>query len=80
MEHNDARVDQFYLSDEEEEDETRPGPSKRAKTGAGAHQTKFKFEWKKTWLFIQEVKNDPYKFLCIICNRQVSCGHMDRQM
>ena len=71
----DARLD---LSDEEEEDETRPGPSKRAKAGAGTYQTKFKDEWTKTWPFIQEVKKDAYKFLCTICNRQVSCGHMGK--
>ena len=63
----DARLD---LSDEEEEDETRPGPSKRAKAGAGTYQTKFKDEWTKTWPFIQEVKKDACKFLCTIYIRQ----------
>ena len=74
----DAGVDRFYLSNEFE-DETRPGPSKRAKTGAGTYQIKFKIEWKKSWPFIQEVKSDPYKFLCTICSRQVSCGHWVKQ-
>jgi hypothetical protein len=78
MEHDDELDgDRFDLTDEEE-DETMPGPSKRAKTGAGTYQTKFKVEWKKSWPFIQEVKNDPYKFLCTLCNRQVSCGHMGK--
>ena len=63
-----------YFSD----DETGPGPSKRAKTGASAYQTKFNADWTKTWPFVQAVKNDAYKFLCTICNRQVSCGHMGR--
>ena len=55
------RVDRFYLSDEfeEEEDETRPGPSKRAKTGAGTHQTKFKFEWKKVLAVYSGGKKRP---------------------
>ena len=77
-ERDEIEVDQFYFSDEEEAVEARPGPSKRAKTGASTYQTKFKSEWKKTWPFLQEVKNDPYKFLCTICNRQVSCGHMGK--
>lgn len=71
-------LDQLYFSGEEEEDETRPGPSKRAKTGAGTYQTKFNVEWTKTWPFIQEVKNNPYKFLCTICSRQINCGHMGK--
>ena len=66
------------LSDEEEFDEGRPGPSKKAKTGAGTYRTKFSMDWTRTWPFIQEVKNNAYKFLCTICNRQASCGHMGR--
>ena len=67
-----------HLSDEEEFDEASPGPSKRAKTGAGTYLTRFNKDWTKTWPFIQEVKNNAYKFLCTVCSRQVSCGHMGK--
>jgi hypothetical protein len=69
-----------YIPEEEdlEFDETAPAPSKRAKTGAGNYLTKFNVNWTKTWPFIQAVKTDSYKFLCTVCNRQVSCGHMGK--
>ena len=69
-----------YLSEEEnfEFDEGKPGPSKKVKTGAGTYQTRFSMDWTRTQPFIREVKNNLYKFMCSICNRQVSCGHMGR--
>ncbi len=60
------------------EEENIPGPSKKAKSGAGSYLTKFNGDWTKTWPFIQAVKNDAFKFLCTVCCRQVSCGHMGK--
>ena len=72
------RGEEAYISDNGELEESRPGPSKRAKTGAGTYQTRFNAEWTRTWPFIQEVKKSPYKFLCTVCCRQVNCGHMGK--
>ena len=60
-----------------------PGPSKRAKTsrkvGAAAYRTKFNHEWTKQHPFVREVKGDPYKFLCDVCGRQISCDHQGKR-
>ena len=34
--------------------------------------------WTKTYSFIAEVKGDPYKFLCTVCQRQVACEHQGK--
>ena len=60
-----------------------PGPSKRVKTlkkaGAAAYRTKFNHSWTKVFPFVREVKGDPYKFLCTVCGRHVSCDHQGKR-
>ena len=58
------------------EDKQGTPVAKRVKAGASSYKSKFKPDWKKTWPFIKEVKRDPYKVFCSICNKQVSCSHM----
>ena len=48
--------EEAYVSDDRELEESRPGPSKRAKNGAGTYQTRFNADWTRTWPFIQEVR------------------------
>jgi hypothetical protein len=35
---------------------------------------KYKSEWEKLYP-VRNVKNDPHSFLCISCNKQISCSH-----
>lgn len=59
-----------------------PGPSKKLKLsglkGAAVYRTKFKKAWTEMYPFVHEVRGDKYSFLCTICKRQISCGHMGR--
>ncbi|KAL5489186.1 hypothetical protein EMCRGX_G018251 [Ephydatia muelleri] len=74
-----ASVDQDVESDADDEN---PGPSTSKKqkmsaksVGAAKYRTKFQKEWLKVYPFVQEVKDNPHKFLCNICMRQVACDH-----
>lgn len=46
--------------------------------GAAVYKTKFSSTWSKIYPFVQEVSGNPHKFLCSICNREVSCSHMGK--
>ena len=64
------------------DDDEGPGSPKRmkglGKAGAAVYRTKFNRAWTKTYPFIAEVKGDPYKFLCTVCQRQVACEHQGK--
>ncbi|KAL5468847.1 hypothetical protein EMCRGX_G029970 [Ephydatia muelleri] len=77
-----ASVDQDVESDADDEN---PGPSTSKKqkmsaksVGAAKYRTKFQKEWLKVYPFVQEVKDNPHKFLCNICMRQVACDHQGK--
>ena len=77
-----ASVDQDVESDADDEN---PGPSTSKKqkmsaksVGATKYRTKFQKEWLKVYPFVQEVKDNPHKFLCNICMRQVACDHQGK--
>ena len=77
-----ASVDQYVESDADDEN---PGPSTSKKqkmsaksVGAAKYRTKFQKEWLKVYPFVQEVKDNPHKFLCNICMRQVACDHQGK--
>ena len=51
-----------------------------AKTvGAAKYRTKFHQEWTKLYPFVQEVYDNPYKFQCTVCMRQVACDHQGKR-
>ena len=54
------------------------GPSKKGKgvlRGAARYNTKFNKTWSKQYECIQDVQNNPYAFLCTVCNKKLSCKH-----
>ena len=61
-----------YDSDSGEEKQNKAGA--RAKSGSARYKVKFKLEWEKLYP-VRHVKKDPYYFLCIPCNKQISCNH-----
>ena len=63
-----ASVDQDVESDE----------MSAKSVGAAKYRTKFQKEWLKVYPFVQEVKDNPHKFLCNICMRQVACDHQGK--
>ena len=64
------------------DDDEGPGSPKRmkglGKAGAAVYRIKFNRAWTNTYPFIAEVKGDPYKFLCTVCQRQVACEHQGK--
>ena len=36
--------------------------------------------WTKYYSFVQEVKDNPYKFRCTICMRHVACDHQGKHI
>ena len=78
-----ASEDELTDSDPDcsQNDATEPRSTKRPKVvtqGAAVYKTKFNKEWSKVHPFIKEVKGNTHKFLCTICSREVSCGHMGK--
>ena len=43
--------------------------------GAARYNTKFNKTWSKQYECIQAVQNNPYAFLCTVCNKKLSCKH-----
>ena len=75
----------FVMAEESEQSTSgpEPGPSQcnrsgLSNTGAAIYKTKFNPSWIQTYSFIHEVRNDPYKFLCTVCARQVACSHQGK--
>ncbi len=56
-----------------------PGPSKKARSGAGTYKTKFNKAWIESYPFISEVAREPHVFFCCkVCNKQISCANMGK--
>ena len=61
-------------SDESGEEKWNKVGETKAKCGSAKYKVKFKSEWEKLYP-VRCVKNNPHYFLCIPCNKQISCSH-----
>ena len=54
-----------------------PSSSKRKKTGSATNDTTYDTSW-ETSFPIQSVKGNKHSFLCIPCNKIISCSHQGK--
>ena len=55
-----------------------PKRAKLSKKGAAVYKSKFHDAWTKEFPFIRKVQSNRHSFFCTVCNREVSCSHMDK--
>ena len=51
-----------------------PSSSKRKEKGAATYETTYDSSWKTSYP-IRSVKGNKHSFLCIPCNKIISCSH-----